>query len=66
MPRSESQLKAIHKYDAKAYDRVVFRVKKGEKADIEAFAKSCGKSLSGFINEAIDEKMHCKGATERG
>jgi uncharacterized protein (DUF1778 family) len=61
MPRTEAQLRAVHKYDAKAYDRVVFRVKKGNKADIDAFAKSKGKSLSGFINEAIHEKIAREG-----
>ena len=66
MPHSEAQLKAIHKYDTKAYDRVVFRVKKGTKAQIDAFAKARGKSLSRFINDAVEEKIQREGTTERG
>ncbi|MBC8535800.1 hypothetical protein [Feifania hominis] len=39
------------------YDRVNLTMPKGKKAIIQAQADSEGKSLNGYINEAIDEKM---------
>ena len=38
-------------------DRINLVVEKGKKDKIKDFAASSGKSLNGFINEAIDEKM---------
>lgn len=46
------------RYNAKAYDEIKVRVPKGEKAVIQAYAESQGKSVNGFISEAIAEKMH--------
>ena len=45
------------KYNAKSYDRIEIIVKKGHKDEIKAAAEDSGKSVNGFINEAIDEKM---------
>lgn len=45
------------KYNAKAYDRIIVSVKKGKKEQISEHAQEQGKSLNGFINDAIDEKM---------
>lgn len=42
---------------AKAYDRINLTVPKGKKERIQAHAEAKGKSVNGFINEAIDEKM---------
>ena len=39
------------------YDRVNLTMPKGKKAIIQAHADNKGKSLNGYINEAIDEKM---------
>ena len=38
-------------------DRVNLTLPKGKKDIIKAHAESQGKSVNGFINEAIDEKM---------
>lgn len=45
------------KYNAKTYDEIKVRVSKGRKAEIKSHAENQGKSLNGFINEAIVEKM---------
>ena len=49
--------KAQNKYIAKAYDRINLTVSKGKKELIQSHAQTQGKSVTGFINEAIDEKM---------
>ena len=71
MPISESQRKAVRKYNDANYDRIELKVPKGKKDAIKAHAKAhqpqqgeFGKlgyspegSLQGFINRAIDEAM---------
>ncbi len=57
MPVSEAQKAATAKYEAKVYDKVLVRLPKGKKAEIEAIVKPSGGSVNGFINEAIDEKL---------
>ena len=54
---SKAQQKAVHKYVKANYDRMELTVPKGRKAEIKAHAEARGKSVNGFINEAIDEKM---------
>jgi hypothetical protein len=70
-PASEARKKANSKYDSKAYDKILLRVRAGRKGEIEAHAQQhqaevgeVGKagyspagSLQGFISRAIDEKM---------
>lgn len=55
MGKTSSKVK--DRYNAKAYDEIKIRVKKGEKETIKAHAESKGESLNGFINRAIDETM---------
>ena len=57
MAISESQRKAVAKYNAKSYDEIKVRVSKGNKDIIKAHAESNGESLNGFVNRAIDETM---------
>ena len=57
MSISEARKKATAKYKLKNYDRIDLFVKKGLKQKIKDFASVRGKSLNGFINEAINEKM---------
>jgi len=45
------------RYNAKNYDEIKVRVPKGKKESIAKFAEKQGKSLNGFVNEAIEEKM---------
>ena len=55
MGKTSSKVK--DRYNAKVYDEIKVRVPKGKKEEIKAAADSQGKSVNGFINEAIDEKM---------
>lgn len=57
MPVSEAQLKAKKKYEAKAYDTLNLRVKKGERDRIKAFAEGRGQSINAFCKEAIYTAM---------
>lgn len=45
------------KYQAKAYDNINLRVKKGKKAELKTFVASRGESLNGFITKAIEERV---------
>ncbi len=64
MSISESQRKAVAKYNAKAYDEIKVRVKKGSKATIQAHADRKGESLNGFIKRAIDETIQRESGEE--
>ena len=55
--KGNSQTRAKNKYNAKAYDRIALQVKKGRKDILKAHAESCGESLNGFVNRAIDETI---------
>lgn len=59
MPKtSEAMRRAIDKYNKEKCDEIKLRTPKGKKEVISKFAKEHGnKSLNGFINEAIDEKI---------
>lgn len=56
-PASKAQQKAVAKYMKENYDIFQVRMPKGKKEQVKAAAESAGKSLNGYINEAIDEKM---------
>lgn len=53
----KNSAESINRYIAKAYDRINLTVPKGQKEIIQAYAEAQGKSVNGFINEAIEEKM---------
>ncbi|HCC34089.1 MAG TPA: hypothetical protein DEQ02_00020 [Ruminococcaceae bacterium] len=57
MPKTEAQIRATRKYDAKMYDRINLLIPKGKKEIIKAFTAKTGESLNGFISRAIDEAM---------
>lgn len=61
MAISESQRKAVAKYNAANYDRIELRVDKGRKDIIKAHAECRGESVNGFINRAIEEAMERDG-----
>lgn len=61
MAISDSQRKAVAKYNAANYDRIELRVDKGRKDIIKAHAESKGESVNGFINRAIAEAMERDG-----
>lgn len=55
------------RYNAKAYDDIKLRVKKGEKAFIQSEAEREGKSLNAYINDCISGKktgMYLAGTSE--
>lgn len=64
MTVSKAQKAATAKYEAKAYDKVLVRLPRGKKSEIEAAAKPKGQSANGFISEAIDEKLQRNNTTE--
>ena len=57
MPRSESMDRAIKKYEQEKVDRVIFRVPKGVKEQIQEHAQTQGKSLAAFLNRAVRETI---------
>ncbi len=57
MPYSQASNKAVQKYNKKAYDSTLIRVKKGQLEKIQAYAQANGESLNGYINRLISEDM---------
>lgn len=57
MALSESRKRANAKYNAKAYETILFRVKAGQKAEIQAHAEKFGESMNGFLTRAVDETI---------
>jgi len=57
MARSEAMDRAIKKYEQEKVDRVIFRVPKGVKEQIQEHAEKRGESLSGFLNRAVQETI---------
>lgn len=54
MPVSKAQQACVARYNAKNYDRIEIKVKKGEKEGLQALAAKQGMSLNAFITAAID------------
>ena len=52
-----SQTEASAKYNAKAYEEIKLRVKKGQKNVISNYAKEKGMSINGYINKLIADDM---------
>lgn len=57
MARSEAMDRAIKKYEQEKVDRVIFRVPKGVKEQIQEHAEQRGESLSAFLNRAVQETI---------
>lgn len=58
---SAAQRRAVAKYNAKAYDRIEMKVKKGEKAVIVAHAENMGETLNKFLNRAVRQTIQSDG-----
>lgn len=56
-PLTEARKRANAKYNAKAYDRLELKVKKGEKENIINHANLKDGSLNKFLNRAINETI---------
>ena len=61
MPRSDAMDRAIKKYEQEKVDRVIFRVPKGLKEQIQNHAEKQGESLSAFLNRAVLETIERDG-----
>lgn len=57
MSISQARHRANEKYNAKAYEEIKVRVKKGNKEIIQAAAKANGESTNTFINRLIDTEL---------
>ena len=64
MAYSDAQKEATARYNKKKHDRINVVVPKGKRQLIAEFAASQGKSMNGFICEAIDALMNKKKETE--
>lgn len=62
MSVSKTQQAANRRYDAKNYDRVVFRVKIGGKDALQAYAARHDASANAFIIRAIRQALQDDGA----
>lgn len=61
---SDAQKEATARYNKKKYDRINVVVPKGKRQLIADFAAQQGKSMNGFICDAIDAQMNKKNKTE--
>lgn len=60
MPATPAHIRATIKYEAKAYDKILLRIRKdGEltKDTIQMAADQAGQSLNSYILDALKEKM---------
>ena len=57
MPTSKAQQRAVNKYVANNYDRVLVTMPKGQKDIIKTHAEARGESVNAFIGRAISETM---------
>jgi predicted HicB family RNase H-like nuclease len=66
MPReiTPAQRKAVGKYEAANYDKVLIRMHKGEREKIKAAADRAGLSLNAYIMETVRDRMENEGYNE--
>lgn len=57
MPKTDAQRRANAKWEAKAYKRLVVRVRVEEFDEISAAIEASGESINGYIMKAIRERM---------
>lgn len=57
MAKTKTSSAVKNRYNAKAYDQLPIRVKKGKKSDLQAYVAQRGESLNGFVNRAIEEAI---------
>ena len=60
----KNSYESIKRYEDKAYDKILVRLPKGRKEEIQAFAAAQGESTNAFINRAITEAMSNKTRSE--
>lgn len=54
---AEQKKRNQYEFDKRAYDHLHVQVKKGQKAVIKAIADEQGKSVNGYIKEAVTDKI---------
>lgn len=57
MATTKAAQAAVQRYEAKAYDKILVRVPKGRRAEIQAAAEAVGQSVNAYIVEAVDRRM---------
>ena len=57
MAISEARHRANEKYNAKAYDEIKVRVKKGKKEVIQNYAKDRGETVNNLINRLLESEI---------
>ena len=57
MATTKAGQKAVNKYVKNNYDRINFTVSKGKKDIIQGVAEQQGKSVNGYIKEAVEGKI---------
>lgn len=57
MTVSKAQIKATTKYEASKYDKILVRLPKGERAEVQAAADAAGESLNAYIVGAVKQRM---------
>lgn len=57
MPTTKAHIRATTKYEKRAYDKTLLRMKAGYLDVIRSAAESCGESLNGFIMAAIRQRV---------
>ena len=66
MPISKKQMQAVQRYETKSYDKILIRIRKENdpsglsRESIQQAADKDGKSLNGYILQAVKEKMNQK------
>ena len=60
----KNSYESIKRYEDRAYDKILVRLPKGRKEEIQAFAAAQGESTNAFINRAITEAMGEKTRSE--
>lgn len=61
MAVSKAQQKAVNGYIARNYDRINLTVPKGQKAAVDAHAKSKGMSTNALLNELLRAELGVSG-----
>ena len=65
MTVSKAQIKATAKYEAAKYDKVLVRIPKGKRAELQAAADAAGESLNGYIVRALKQRMERESAGDK-
>jgi len=56
-PISEARKRANAKYNAKAYTKLMVRIRKEDEEEIRAAIEASGESVNGYILKAIRQRM---------